>query len=64
MLTRLALMFVLHVLALGILFGRRLDVLRLPRLGKVFAYLLVFYVAWGLLFAAFPGLIAPELVNP
>lgn len=64
MLTRFALMFVLHVLALGIFFGRRMDFVRMSRLGWVFVYLLLFYVGWGLIFALFPHFIVPELVGP
>ena len=64
MLTRLALMFVLHVMALGVFFGRRMDFLKLGRLGWIFAYLLLFYVGWGLIFALIPEVIVPELVLP
>lgn len=63
MLTRFALMFVLHVLVLGVVWGRRFEFIRMTRLGWVFVYLLVFYVGWGLVFASFPNLIVPEKVQ-
>jgi hypothetical protein len=64
MLTRLALMFVVHVMVMGIVFGRRLDFVRMSRLGWVFAYLVFFYITWGLIFALLPEAIVPELLPP
>jgi hypothetical protein len=61
MLTRLALMFVLHVMAMGVIFGRRMDFVRPGRMIWIFVYLLLFYVGWGVLFALLPGAIVPEL---
>ncbi|HYX33129.1 MAG TPA: hypothetical protein VE954_08425 [Oligoflexus sp.] len=62
MLTRLALMFVLHVLVLGVVFGRRMEFLHLSKLGWIFSYLILFYMGWGLVFSLFPQAIMPELV--
>jgi hypothetical protein len=62
MLTRLALMFVVHVMVLGVIFGRRMDFVRMSRLGWVFAYLVVFYISWGLVFSMLPDAIVPELL--
>ncbi len=64
MLTRLALMFVVHVMVLGVIFGRRMDFVRMSRLGWVYAYLVAFYIGWGLLFAMSPNAIVPELHPP
>lgn len=64
MLTRLALMFVVHVMVLGVIFGRRLDFLRMSRLGWVFAYLVIFYISWGFVFSLLPEAIIPELTPP
>lgn len=64
MLTRLALMFVVHVMVMGIIFGRRLDFVRMSRLGWVFVYLVFFYITWGLIFALLPEAIVPELLPP
>lgn len=64
MLTRLALMFVVHVMVLGIFFGRRLDFVRMSRLGWVFVYLVLFYISWGLIFSLLPEAIIPELTPP
>lgn len=60
MLTRLALMFVVHVMVLGVIFGRRMDFVRMSRLGWVFAYLVIFYISWGLIFAMLPDVIIPD----
>jgi hypothetical protein len=62
MLKNLALMFVLHVVALGVIFGRRTDFTRMSRLGWAFMYLLLFYIGWGLLFALMPDIIVPDLL--
>lgn len=64
MLTRLALMFIIHVMVLGVVFGRRLDFVRMSRLGGVFVYLLLFYIGWGVIFAMFPQVIVPEMMPP
>jgi hypothetical protein len=63
MLTLLALLFVLHVMALGGVIGRRMNVLKLQGMAWVFAYLVLFYIGWGLLFALLPQWIVPELVT-
>jgi len=62
MLTRLALLFVVHVMVLGVIFGRRMDFVRMSRFGWVFAYLVVFYLGWGFVFAMLPDLIVPEAI--
>ncbi len=64
MLTRLALMFVVHVMVLGVIFGRRLDFIRMSRFGWIFAYLLFFYISWGFIFSFLPEAIVPELTPP
>ncbi len=64
MLTKLALLFVIHVLGLGVLFARYLDPLKLSKLRWVFLYLVLFYLSFGFLFSTFPNLIQPELISP
>jgi hypothetical protein len=64
MLTRLALMFVVHVMVLGVIFGRNLDFVRMSRLVWVFAYLVFFYISWGLFFSFVPQVIMPDPVVP
>jgi len=64
MLTRLALMFVVHVMVLGVFFGRRMDFMRMSRLAWVFVYLVFFYISWGLIFNLVPLAIVPEGVVP
>jgi hypothetical protein len=64
MLTRLALMFAVHVMVLGVFFGRRMDLTRMSWMAWVFAYLIFFYISWALIFNLFPQLIVPELVVP
>jgi hypothetical protein len=64
MLTRLALMFIVHVMVLGVIFGRRMEFVRMSRLAWVFAYLVFFYISWGLIFSLLPELIEPELLLP
>ncbi len=63
MLTQLALLFVLHVMALGVIVGRRLNVLNLHGMAWVFVYLVLFYIGWGILFALLPHWIVPDLVT-
>jgi|GEM_PF-6241995 len=63
MLTQLALLFVLHVMALGVIIGRRMNVLKLQGMAWVYVYLVLFYIGWGILFALLPQLIVPELVK-
>jgi hypothetical protein len=64
MLKILGFFFVAHVVVLGVFFGRRLDFTRMSRLGWVFAYLLLFYLGWGLFYSFLPEIIVPELPPP
>ncbi len=58
--TKLALLFVLHVLALGVLFARRGVALKAWNLLLLLTYLFVFYAAWGVAMQAVPGIYVPE----
>ncbi len=59
MLTKLALAFVLHVIALGILFARKPAYADLRQWKKPAVYAFVFYVFWGVLLSLRPGWTVP-----
>lgn len=57
--TKLAFLFVLHVIALGIFLARRGISLRARNLFFVMSYLFLFYVAWGTAMQAVPAIYVP-----
>lgn len=57
--TKLAFLFVLHVIALGFFLARGEARMRPRNLAFVFAYLFAFYALWGTAMNAIPGLYVP-----
>ncbi|MCX6128382.1 MAG: hypothetical protein NTX25_04870 [Proteobacteria bacterium] len=60
MLGKIAIMLVLHVIAMGVLIGRYYEFLRIPNLARIMFYFLVFHILMGILFMIFPAMIIPE----
>lgn len=62
--TKLAFIFVLHVVFLGLMMARRNVRLRPRNIVWVFGYLFAFYVAWGVTMNAVPSLYVPTNLAP
>ncbi len=58
--TKLAFLFVLHVIAIGFWLGRQGARLRPRNFILTFVYLFGFYAAWGLAMNSMPSLYVPE----
>jgi|APGre2960657505_1045072.scaffolds.fasta_scaffold844431_1 hypothetical protein len=61
--TKLAFLFVLHVLAIGLCLGRTGARLHLRNFIFVFAYFFGTYAAWGMAMNSMPSLYVPETLG-
>lgn len=59
--TKLAFLFVLHVMFLGVLMARRGAALRARNFFWLLSYLFAFYVLWGVAMQTAPGIYVPDM---
>ena len=60
MVSRFALMFIVHVILAGIVLARWPGMARINNWWKPALYLLCFYLFWGIILSLFPSLTIPQ----